>query len=155
MKPYSVSVTTTVARPVGEVHDLLDDLSAHERWTDHFLVDWEILGDPHGVGAKARLRAKGTGQKAKSQIEVIEAGPTRIVEQGTIVGAPEQVRTRGIYDLKPADGGGTEITFTNEVFPSSRLEALSAPLAKAYLKRNNAKAMERLRAILEGAAVPA
>jgi hypothetical protein len=155
MKPFSVSVTTTTTRPIGEVHALLDDLSAHERWTDHFLVDWELVGDPRGVGAKARLRAKGTGQKAKSEIEVIEAAPTRIVEQGTIVGAPDQVRTRGIYDLAPTDAGGTAITFTNEVFPSSRLEALSAPLAKAYLKRNNAKAMDRLRAILDGAAVAA
>jgi hypothetical protein len=154
MKPFSVSVTTTVDRPIGDVHGLLDDLSAHERWTDHFLVDWELVGDPRGVGAKARLRAKGTGQKAKSEIEVIEATPTRIVEQGKIVGQPE-VRTRGIYELAPTDGGGTAITFTNEVFPARRLEALSAPLAKAYLKRNNAKAMDRLRAILDGTAVPA
>jgi Polyketide cyclase / dehydrase and lipid transport len=154
MKPYSVSVSTTVQSAIGEVHDLLDDLSAHERWTDHFLVDWELIGDPHGVGAKARLRAKGTGSKAKSEIEVIEATPTRIVEQGTAVDSPA-VRTRGIYDLAPTAGGGTEITFTNEVFPSSRLEALGAPLAKAYLKRNNGKAMERLREILDGATVPA
>lgn len=154
MKPFSVSVTTTVERPIGEVHELLDDLSAHERWTDHFLVDWELIGNPHGIGAKARLRAKGTGQKEKSEIEVIEAAPTRIVEQGRIVGRPE-VRTRGIYDLAPTSGGGTEITFTNEVFPGNRLEALSAPLAKAYLKRNNAKAMARLREILDGARVAA
>ena len=85
---------------------------------------------------------------------MIEATPTRIVEQGTIVGS-DDVRTRGIYELAPTDGGGTAITFTNEVFPSTRLEALSAPLAKAYLRRNNAKAMDRLRAILDGAAVPA
>jgi hypothetical protein len=147
MKPFSVSVSTTVERPIGDVHALLDDLAAHERWTDHFLVDWELIGDPHGVGAKARLRAKGTGQKQKSEIEVIEATPTRIVEQGTMVGSTE-VRTRGIYDLAPEDGA-TKITFTNEVFPATRFEALSAPLAKAYLKRNNAKAMERLRGILD------
>ena len=147
MKPFSVSVSTTVERPIGDVHQLLDDLAAHERWTDHYLVDWEVIGDPHGVGAKARLRAKGTGQKAKSEIEVIEATPTRIVEQGTVVGSAD-VRTRGIYELAPANGG-TRITFTNEIFPSTRFEAMSAPLAKAYLKRNNAKAMERLRGILD------
>jgi hypothetical protein len=59
MDSFSVSVSTTVATPLAEVHDLLDDLSAHRRWTDHFLVDWELIGDPHGVGAKARFRAKG------------------------------------------------------------------------------------------------
>src|SRR3954466_13673799 len=97
MDPFSVSVSTAVPAPPTEVHELLDDLSAHKRWTDHFLVDWELIGDPHGVGAKARMRAKGTGSKERSEIEVIEATPTRIVEQGTALDSPE-VRTRGIYD---------------------------------------------------------
>ena len=36
------------------------------------------------------------------------------------------------------------MTFTNEVWPASRLDALGSPLAKAYLRRNNAQALERL-----------
>jgi hypothetical protein len=148
MKPYTVSVSTTVERPIGDVHELLDDLSAHERWTDHFLVDWELVGDPRGVGAKARFRAKGAGPNAGGEIEVIESTPTKIVEQGR-GGKGLERRTRGIYALEPTAGGGTAITFTNEVFPTSRIDALGAPLAKAYLKRNNAKAMERLRGILD------
>jgi hypothetical protein len=149
MKTYSVSVSTTTERPIGAVHDLLDDLSAHERWTDHFLVDWELIGDPRGIGAKARFRAKGAGPNATGEIEVVESTPTRIVEQGR-GGKGLERRTRGIYELAPLPDGGTQITFTNEIIPSSRVDALGAPLAKAYLKRNNAKAMERLRAILAG-----
>ena len=76
------TVSTTVAPPPAEVHDLLDDLAAHRRWTDHFLVDWELIGDPHGVGAKARFRAKGAGPNARGEIEVISSTPTRIVEEG-------------------------------------------------------------------------
>jgi hypothetical protein len=44
------------------------------------------------------------------------------------------------------------VTFTNEIFPTSRVDALGAPLAKAYLRRNNARAMERLRELLEAPA---
>ena len=57
-------------------------------------------------------------------------------------------RTRGTYELAPADDGGTLVTFTNEVWPTSRIDALGAPLAKSYLRRNNAKALERLRALI-------
>ena len=117
-------------------------------WTDHFLVDWELIGDPHGVGAKARFRAKGAGPNARGEIEVISSTPSRIVEEGR-GGKDLGRRTRGTYELAPAEGGGTVVTFTNEVWPSSRLDALGTPLAKAYLRRNNAKALERLRELLD------
>ena len=148
MDSFSVSVSTTVVAPPAEVHELLDDLAAHRRWTDHFLVDWELLGDPHGVGAKARFRAKGAGANARSEIEVLSSTPRQIVEQGRS-GKDLSRRTRGTYELAPADGGGTVVTFTNEVWPSSRLDALGTPFAKAYLRRNNAKALERLRQLLD------
>jgi hypothetical protein len=151
MKPFSVSVSVTVDRPLPEVHELLDDLAAHQRWTDHFLVDWELIGDPHGVGAKARFRAKGAGPNATGEIEVVESTPTRIVERGR-GGKDLKRRTSGTYELAERPQGGTHITFTNEVVPTSRLDALGAPMAKAYLRRNNEKAMTRLRALLDGRA---
>ena len=147
MHAYSVSVSTTVPAPPAEVHALLDDLAAHRRWTDHFLVDWELIGDPRGVGARARFRAKGAGPNARGEIEVLSSTPTKIVEEGR-GGKGLARRTRGTYDLAPADDGGTLVTFTNEVWPTSRLDALGAPLAKSYLRRNNAKALERLRQLL-------
>jgi len=147
MTSYTVSVSTTVPAAPAEVHALLDDLAAHRQWTDHFLVDWELIGDPHGVGAKARFRAKGAGPNARGEIEVISSEPSRIVEEGR-GGKDLARRTRGTYELAPADDGGTLVTFTNEVWPTSRIDALGAPLAKSYLRRNNAKALERLRALI-------
>jgi len=147
MRPYSVSVSTTVPAPPEEVHHLLDDLGAHRQWTDHFLVDWELSGPSRGVGAKARFRAKGAGPHAHGEIEVLSSSPTEIVEEGR-GGKDLARRTRGTYELAPADGGGTVVTFTNVVWPTSRVDALGAPFAKAYLRRNNAKAMERLRRLI-------
>ena len=152
MNPYSISVSTVVPAPLAEVHELLDDLSAHRQWTDHFLVDWELIGDPHGVGAKARFRAKGAGPNARGEIEVLSSTPTRIVEEGR-GGKDLARRTRGTYDLAPTEEGMTLVTFTNEVWPTSRLDALGAPLTKAYLRRNTAKALERLRQLLAEAPV--
>jgi hypothetical protein len=112
-----------------------------------FLVDWELIGDPRGVGAKARVRAEGAGPYAHGEIEVLSSTPTRIVEEGR-GGKDLSRRTRGTYELALADDGGTLVTFTNEVWPASRVDAFGAPLAKAYLRRNNAKALERLRPLL-------
>src|SRR4051812_1378265 len=98
MDSFSISVSTAVPGPPAEVHALLDDLAAHPRWTDHFLVDWELTGDPHGVGAKARFRAKGGGPNARGEIEVISSTPTRIVEEGR-GGKDGSRRTRGTYEL--------------------------------------------------------
>ena len=147
MHAYSVSVSTTVPAPPAEVHALLDDLAAHPQWTDHFLVEWELIGDPRGVGARARFRAKGAGPNARGEIEVLSSTPTKIVEEGR-GGKDLARRTRGTYELAPAADGGTHVSFTNEVWPTSRLDALGAPLAKAYLRRNNAKSLERLRQLL-------
>ena len=148
MKPVRTAHTITVDRSRDEVFALLDDLSAHERWTDHFLVDWHVDGPARGVGATARFRAKGAGPNAKATIEVIESSPERIVEEGR-GGKGGRRRTRGTYELRPLPSGGTEVTFISEVVePANRLEALANPMSRAYLNRNNARAMERLQALL-------
>jgi hypothetical protein len=152
MKPVRTAHTITVDRPRDEVFELLDDLAAHQRWTDHFLVDWQLSGPPRGVGASARFRAKGAGPNADGTIEVIESSPGRIVEQGR-GGRGGRRRTRGTYELRRLPAGGTEITFVSEVLqPANRLEALAGPLSRAYLNRNNGRAMERLRELLTASA---
>jgi uncharacterized protein YndB with AHSA1/START domain len=148
MKPVRTAHTITVARPRDEVYALLDDLAAHQRWTDHFLVDWELGGPARGVGATARFRAKGAGPNAHGEIEVIESSPGRIVEEGR-GGKDGRRRTRGTYELRSLPSGGTEVTFISEVVqPANRLEALANPMSRAYLNRNNGRAMERLQALL-------
>lgn len=141
--PLSVSVAVTIERPRDEVYALLDDLPAHERFTDHFLVDWEVRGDA------ARFRVKGTGRHDRMEISAVESTPRRIVEEGR-AGKDMRRRTRGTYELRSLGPDRTEVTFISEVLePASRLEPLGNPLAKAYLRRMNGKAMARLKALLE------
>jgi uncharacterized protein YndB with AHSA1/START domain len=133
----SVSVSTTIDRPRDDVYALVDDLAAHERWTDHFLTDWEVDGDV------ARFKMKGGG---RSEVRVLSSTPDRIVEEGT----DGKRRTRGTYDLRADGPARTQVTFTNEILErGSRFEAIADPAVKAFLKRNNTKALVRLKEILE------
>jgi uncharacterized protein YndB with AHSA1/START domain len=146
----SVTVSTTIARPRERVFDFLDDLARHEAFTDHFLVDWTVSpGRSIGVGAAARMRAKGAGRHPWVTITVVESRrPERTVEEGR-GGKEGRRRTRGIYELADAAPGATMVSFTNEFEPAGLLERLQAPFARSYLRRQNARALERLKAILE------
>jgi uncharacterized protein YndB with AHSA1/START domain len=151
----SVTVTTHIARPREEVFDHLDDLAGHAAFTDHFLVDWTITSESTvGVGASARMRAKGGGRHPWVDITVVESvRPEHTLEHGR-GGKDGGRRTTGRYDLAEAPGGGTTVTFTNTFEPAGALERLQAPLARAYLGRQNARALARLKALVEGARLP-
>jgi hypothetical protein len=141
----TVSVSTTIARPREEVHAVLSDLPAHERFTDHFLVDWRVLGDD-----AVRVRVKGVGKHDGSEFRLAEITPDRIVEHGK--GGKDLAKTmRGIWTLGSTPDGRTRVTFTNELDADGLADRLGWPLAKAFLKRNNGRSLERLREQLEQA----
>jgi Polyketide cyclase / dehydrase and lipid transport len=142
MKPVRVSVDVPNPRP--EVYEFLDVLGNHEQFTDHFMVDWELSGPKRGVGAKANVRVKATGEKDRTEMEVVEADAgRRIVEEGT-GGSRGRRRTRGSYTLENLPGGGTRIDFTLEFLSLPTREKLMGPVQRAYLKRVNGKALRRL-----------
>ena len=142
MKPVSVSVE--VPNSPHQVYEFLDVLANHERFTDHFMVDWQLSGPERGVGAKANVRVKATVEKDWTDIEVVEAdADRRIVEEAT--GGPSaKRRTRGTYLLEPLPDGGTRISFELEFLELPASERLMGPLNRAYVKRVNGKAMKRL-----------
>jgi hypothetical protein len=149
----SVTVSTTINQPRELVFDHLDDLSRHEAFTDHFLVAWTLTRTPAtGVGAGARMRAKGAGRHPWITITVVESiRPERTVEHGR-GGKGGRRRTRGIYRLADSRPGATTVSFTNEFTPAGLLERLQAPVARSYLRRQNARSLRRLKAILEAQA---
>jgi uncharacterized protein YndB with AHSA1/START domain len=141
MKPVTVSIT--VPQPRQEVYEYLDVLENHERFTDHFLVDWQLSGPPRGVGARARIRVKTRGAEDWLDMEVIAAEPPRMtMEEST--GANGRRRTRGTYVLDELPGGGTRISFELAWLSAPLPERLAAPLARAALRRANQTSLERL-----------
>lgn len=150
MDPITVSVT--IARPPEEVFRYLGDIANHAEFTDHYLVDWHLTREEtYGKGAGARFRVKAPGNRfGWGDTSFIEFDPPhRIVEAGR-GGKFNRVRVLGVYTLSPAPGGGTKVEFTNQTQPATFADRMMESFgARPWLKRKNAKAMRRLRAILE------
>jgi hypothetical protein len=64
-------------------------------------------------------------------------------------------RTRGTYKLAEAGPAATDVTFELAVEAAPPLERLAAPLTRSWLAKQNARAMARLKAQLEGSPAPA
>lgn len=150
MDPFTVS--TVVGRPREEVFDYLQDIANHPEFTDHYLVDWRLTRlDPVGAGAGARFRVKAPGARfAWGDVTLVEVErPHRIVESGR-TGKNNRVRTLGVYELASAAAGTTRVRFTLETRPATLADRLLESLgARGWLRRQNARALRRLRAVLE------
>ena len=153
MDPVTVSVI--VARPREQVFDYLQDIANHPQFTDHYLRDWHLTRiDSVGRGAGARFRVKvppPAGRFAWGDVTFVEVQrPHRIVEVGR-TGKANRVRTFGVYELAAAAGGTTRVQFTIETQPATLSDRLLEGLgARAWMRRQNTRAMRRLRTILEG-----
>lgn len=150
MDPFTVSAT--ISRPREEVFEYLADIANHAEFTDHYLVDWHLTReDPYGQGAGARFRVRAPLARFNwADMTFVEVQPPyKIVEHGR-GGKFNRIRMVGTYTLTPGPGGTTKVQYTLEtepVMPSDRLmEALGG---RAWSKRQAAKAMRRLRTILE------
>jgi hypothetical protein len=145
MKPVIVSVDVPQSRE--QVFAYLDVLSNHEAFTDHMLIDWTCSGPASGVGAKARMRAKAPGKAQWIDMTAIASTPPESsVEES--VGAGGRRRTRGTYTLSQLPHGGTAVQFRLDFLELPPAERLFLPLIRARLKRDNAKAMQRLKETL-------
>jgi ribosome-associated toxin RatA of RatAB toxin-antitoxin module len=142
MKPVSVSVDVT--NPPQQVYEFLEVLGNHERFMDHFMVDWKLSGPRRGVGAKANVRVKATAEKDWTDVEIVEADAGRRLVEETVGGPSAKRRTRGTYSLEALSGGGTRITFELEFVELPTGERLMGPLQRAYVRRVNRKGMKRL-----------
>jgi ligand-binding SRPBCC domain-containing protein len=152
MKP--VTVSTVVDRPQEEVFAFLDVLGNHRAFTDHLLVDWTLSGAEAGVGTHAHMRVKTLGPAQWLDMEtLVSEPPSRTVERSVSAGGKRV--TTGTYELAPADGGGTLVTFTFRWEQPTRGDRVTAPFVRAFMRRGNGKAMERLKALLEANPQPA
>jgi uncharacterized protein YndB with AHSA1/START domain len=148
--PFTVS--TTIAKPREEVFEYLADIANHAEFSDHYLVDWRLLReDPYGAGAGARFRVKAPlnrfGWADATLAEVTP--PYRIVEKGR-TGKFNRIRTLGTYTLSPGASGTTRVEFTLETEPAMLSDRLMEALGgRVWIRRQSAKALRRLRTILE------
>jgi uncharacterized protein YndB with AHSA1/START domain len=150
MDPVTVSILIDASRE--RVFDYLQDIANHPEFTDHYLVDWHLTrANSMGRGAGARFRVTAPGNRFSwGDVTFVEVDqPHRIVEVGR-TGKDNRIRTLGVYELSQGTGGGTRVQFTLETQPSTRSDRLLESLgARGWLRRQNRKAMRRLRSIVE------
>ena len=150
MDPVTVSIV--VDAPRERVFDYLQDIANHPEFTDHYLVDWHLLRiDSVGRGAGARFRVKMPGNRFNwGDVTFVDVErPYRIVEAGR-AGKANRVKTLGVYELSPGAGGTTRVQFTLETEPATLSDRLLESLgARGWCRRKQARALRRLRMILE------
>jgi uncharacterized protein YndB with AHSA1/START domain len=149
---HATTVSVIVDAPREQVFDYLQDIANHPQFTDHYLVDWHLTRiDSVGRGAGARFRVKAPGNRfswADATFTEVER-PHRIVEAGR-TGKANRVRTLGVYELAQGAGGTTRVRFTFETEPVTLSDRIMEGLGgSSWLRRKNAKALRRLRAIVE------
>jgi hypothetical protein len=141
--PKPVTVSVEVPQDRAAVYDFLDVMANHEPFTDHLLRDWTLSGPDRGVGAKAQVHVRAFGVADVVDIEVIDAeAPGRIVERNVATKAGRTAQ--GTYTLDALPGGGTRIAFEYRWIVTPLADRLTAPLARAFIRRANLKAMQRL-----------
>jgi Polyketide cyclase / dehydrase and lipid transport len=152
--PKPVTVSIDVPHAVEDVYDFLDVMANHEPFTDHLLRDWELSGPARGVGSRARVHVRALGVHVRAlgvsdvvDIEVVDAeAPTRIVERNTAAKAGRTAQ--GTYTLSPTVSGGTHIAFEYRWLVTPLADKLTAPFARAFIRRTNETAMRRLAGLL-------
>ena len=150
MDPFTVS--TTISKPRELVFEYLADIANHAEFTDHYLVDWHLTRvDTYGAGAGARFRIKAPLNRFSwADVTIAEfQAPFRIVEHGR-GGKYNRIRMVGVYTLSPGPAGSTRVQYTLETEPSQLSDKLMEALGgRSWSRRQAAKAMSRLRSILE------
>jgi uncharacterized protein YndB with AHSA1/START domain len=150
VEPFTVS--TTIAKPREQVYEYLADIANHAEFTDHYCVDWHLLRvDPVGLGAGARFRVTAPLQRFSwADVTFAEMQPPfKIVERGR-GGKYNRIRMLGTYTLTPGPGGTTKVQYTFETEPSQISDKLIENFGgRSWTRRKAAKAMRRLRSILE------
>ncbi len=147
-----ITVSTTISRPREEVFEYLADIANHAEFTDHYLVDWHLTReDPYGNGAGARFRVKAPLSRFSwADMTLAEVQPPfRIVEHGR-GGKFNRIRMLSTYTLSPGPSGTTKVEYTLETEPVMLSDKLMESFGgRSWNKRQAAKAMRRLRTILE------
>ena len=150
MEPVTVSVS--ISRPREEVFAYLVDIANHQQFTDHYLVDWHMTRvETAGQGAGGRFRYTAPLQRFDwADVTFVDVdAPRRIVQAGR-GGKYNRTRLRSIYELEPGAAGTTRVSLTVETRPATLSDRFMESLGlRGWLKRKSARALRRLRSILE------
>jgi uncharacterized protein YndB with AHSA1/START domain len=146
-----LTVSTTISRPREEVFEYLSDIANHAEFSDHYMTQWHLLReDSHGVGSGARFRIHAPFNRFSwADLTIAEVQPPqRILARGR-GGKYNRTRILATYVLSTGASNSTRVEFTLETEPTLLSDRLMEGLGARRLRHDCAKAMRRLRTILE------
>ena len=146
MDPVSSSVL--IDRPPAEVFEYLADVANHPEFMGDFTEDWHLTReDTYGLGAGVRFAFKVKRYKypwVDATVVELQA-PRRIALIGR-GGKFNRVRSLIQYEVSP-ESGGCSVQVTYETIPKLPSDRLVEK--RAFHKRGWAKALKRLREVME------
>ena len=107
--------TVTIDRPVAEVFAFLADGENDKKFSSRIVEIAKTTDGPTGVGTIYASTAKDGGVKAKHEFELTEFEPNSKIRWKELSRSTPVVVPAGGYDFTPAEGGGTELAFFNEL----------------------------------------
>jgi uncharacterized protein YndB with AHSA1/START domain len=148
--PFTVSVN--IALPREQIFEYLADIGNHAEFTDHYLVDWHLTRiETYGQGAGARFRVKAPLNRfAWADMTIADLQPPfKIVERGR-GGKFNRIKMIGTYEIFEVHPGVSRVEYTYETDAHVPSDVIAENLfGRVWAKRKAARAMRRLRAILE------
>src|SRR2546429_641904 len=113
-----------------------------------------------GLGALTRDRGRGAGARFRflapfqrcdwADVTFIEVEPPRRIVQAGRGGKYNRTRLRSVWELEPGAAGTTRVSLMVETRPAMRSDRLMESFGlRGWLKRKSAKALRRVRSILE------
>ena len=145
-----VTVSTVITAPREQIFDFVCDLAARPAYTDHFMRDYRLARvNPVGIGAASRFQLKAPFAKEYAELQITEVDrPRRIVEE-IRVGRRGRNRSLAIYDFSDEGHGVTRVELTTFSEPATIIDRVKEVGAHGWLRRQTAKALNRLRMIFE------
>ena len=150
MGPISLSIPVDASRE--RVFDFLVDLAARPGWIDHFAGDYRLERIPAaGAGAAARFRVDAPGGIRYMETVIAEAErPYRVVEHGR-GGHLDRVPLGAVWELTEGSGV-TTVSLTFWTRPEAHFDRLREWGRSRWWRRRWAKALRRMRELVEGGA---
>ena len=149
MRP--VEVHAVISAPREEIFDFVGDLANRPAYAGHYMRDYHLArAKSDGPGAAARFRVR--APLAAQWVEIVVAEfdrPRRIVEEAR-VGRLGRTRAGAVYELVREGPELTRVELISWTEPATAIDRLRESLgARAWLRRSQRRALERLREIFE------
>jgi uncharacterized protein YndB with AHSA1/START domain len=107
--------TTVIDCTPEEVFAFLADGENDRKFSERILEIEKKTEGPPGVGTVYASTAKDGGVKAKHEFELTEFEPNSRIRWKEVSRTTPVIVPVGGYDIAPADGGASELTFFNEL----------------------------------------